>query len=144
MTTCKSPLIHLHAPCQRVQKSLPISVEQFIRARTRVTRRLASDSSITRCRRKADIRPSVHLLNPLTSPGRRFEWTRKVLGFVNHLAVAEFHDADRKGRLCLIRDHVFGDPEIAFSLNPFDIETGWLVRMMSPQCLQVRPSAYAF
>ena len=71
-------------------------------------------------RRSAALRGS---LDPLASPGWRFEGVGEVLCLVHDLTVAELHDAYGVCRSPLVGDGVFGDPEITFSDNSPDVET---------------------
>lgn len=52
------------------------------------------------------------MLNPLAPPGGGLEGIREVLGLVDDLTVAEFHDAHGICRSPLVGDGVFGDPGI--------------------------------
>lgn len=76
-------------------------------------------------------------VNPLGAPGGGFEGIGEVLGFVDDLLVAEFHDADGEGRAALVDDGVFGDPEIAFSQHSPDLEARGFARVMAAQRLEV-------
>ncbi len=51
--------------------------------------------------------------------------------------VAELHNAHRVCWSPLVGDCVFGDPEITFSENSFDVETRRLAWTMTPQGLQI-------
>src|ERR1700690_4060716 len=76
-------------------------------------------------------------LNPLAPPRRRFEGIREVLCLVHDLAVAELHNAHCVRWPPLVGDGVFRDPEVTFSDNSLDVETGRLAWMMTPQSLQI-------
>jgi hypothetical protein len=58
---------------------------------------------------------------------------------VDHLAVAELHNAHRVCCSLLVRDGVFRDAQIPVSENPLDLEAGRLAGMMTPQGLQIAP-----
>ena len=51
-----------------------------------------------------------HRFDPTRSPGTCFKWIAEILRFPHNLAVLEFHDADRKGRLPVVQDYIFGNP----------------------------------
>ena len=82
--------------------------------------RVDSRAGLHPARRSAALRGS---LDPLASPGRRFEGVGEVLCLVHDLTVAELHDAYGVRRSPLVGDGVFGDPEITFSDNSPDVET---------------------
>lgn len=87
----------------------------------------------------------MHLLHPLFSPGWCFEGVREILGLVYDLAVVvELHNTHGEGRLTLVGDDVFGDPEVGASDDASDLEAGWFARMMGSQGLEVVPAQYPF
>ena len=61
---------------------------------------------------KANIGLGVHPFDPLCTPGARLERIPKILCFPYNLVAAEFHNADGVGRLTVIRQDIFGNPEI--------------------------------
>jgi hypothetical protein len=83
-------------------------------------------------------------LYPLGPPGRCFEGIGEILGFVHDLAVAELHNAHCVGRLAVVGDGVFGDPEIAVSEDSLDSKARRLAGMMASQGLQVSSSEDSF
>ena len=85
----------------------------------------------------ASLRASGNLLNPSAPPIGRLEGIGKILRLMNHLAVAKLHDAYGVSRSPFIGDRVFGNPEIAFSLNSLDVEPRRFIRMMAPEGLQI-------
>jgi hypothetical protein len=77
------------------------------------------------------------LLNPLRPPGPRLEGISEILGFVDHLAVAELHNTHRVCESPLARDCVFRDPE-----DPRFREAGRLAGMMDCKYLHIdKPAA---
>src|SRR5271170_1814577 len=54
----------------------------------------------------------VHPFDPLSAECRSHERIRKVLCFARNLVALELHDAHGVGRLAVIRQDVFRDPEI--------------------------------
>ena len=61
--------------------------------------------------------------NPLAPPVRSLEGVREILCLVDDLTVAKFHNAHREISSVQVGDYVFGDPEIAFSVDSPDVET---------------------
>src|ERR1700733_6575148 len=80
---------------------------------------------------------SRHPRNPLAPPGGRLEGIREILCLVHDLTVAELHNAHCVRRPPLVGDCVFRDPKITVSENSFDVKTGRLAWMMTPQSLQI-------
>ena len=76
-------------------------------------------------------------MDPLPSPGRRFEGVGEILGFMNHFVIAELHDAYRVRGLSFVEDGVLGDPEVAIADNSLNFEAGWFSGMMAAQRLEV-------
>src|ERR1700693_3186022 len=65
-------------------------------------------------RGRAAVAPiSSHSLNPLRARRSGLERVAKVLGLAGHLAIQELHDAHRIGRLAVIGEDEFRDPEVA-------------------------------
>jgi hypothetical protein len=85
----------------------------------------------------ASMRQSPDPLNPLTAPCWRLEGIREILCLVHHLTVAELHNAYCVRWPPLVGDCVFRDPEVTFSENSLDVETGRLAGMMTAQSLQI-------
>src|SRR5215469_12495689 len=56
---------------------------------------------------------SAHPLNQMRPRGAWLEWVAEVLGLVDHHAISELHDADGIGRLAVVGEDEFGDPEVA-------------------------------
>src|SRR3954447_7095539 len=56
---------------------------------------------------------SSHPLNQVRARRSGLEGVAKVLGLAGHLAIQELHDAHRIGRLAVIREDEFRDPEVA-------------------------------
>src|SRR5271154_2704454 len=54
----------------------------------------------------------VHPFDPLSAECGSYEWIRKVLCLPRNLVAPEFHDAHGVGRLVIISQDEFGDPEI--------------------------------
>src|SRR4051795_7336090 len=70
------------------------------------------------------------------------ESIRKVLRFVGHQSVAEFHDAHRVGWHAIIAEHEFGDPEIAATDHAPD-RKALPVRLRGAGPLDVTPASDA-
>jgi hypothetical protein len=85
----------------------------------------------------ASMRRSRVPLNPLATPGWRFERIGEILRLVHDFTVAEFHNTYCVRRPPLVGDCVFRDPEIAVSENSLDVETGRLAWVMTSQSLQI-------
>src|ERR1700734_1210349 len=66
------------------------------------------------------LRLCVHPFDPLSAPRGSHEWIRKVLCFPRHLVVSELHDAHGVGRLAVVCQGEFGDPEIAAANDSSD------------------------
>src|SRR6202167_33766 len=62
----------------------------------------------------------VHPFDPLSAPCGSHEWIRKVLGFPRNFVAAELHDAYGVGRLAVICQDKFGDPEITAANDSSD------------------------
>ncbi len=108
--------------------------------------RLNQDGNLTAWRQWSAIRQATFLilsaasrdlLNPLPAPGGGREGIPEILCFVDDLAVAELHNTHCVRRSALVRDDVLRDPKISVSENPFDVEAGRLVGMMTPHGLQI-------
>ena len=65
---------------------------------------------------------SSHLLGPIGARRPGFKRVTEILGLAGHLAIPEFHDADRVGRLTVVRQDEFGDPKIAAANDTADFE----------------------
>src|SRR5580700_7521340 len=65
-------------------------------------------------------RSCVHAFDPLSAGCGSREWIRKVLCFPRNLVATELHDAHCVGRLAVIRQDEFGDPEIAAANDSLD------------------------
>src|SRR6185437_3586388 len=85
----------------------------------------------------ASLKMSRNLLNPSAPPIGRLEGIGKILRLMNHLAVAKLHDAYGVSRSPFIGDRVFGNPKIAFSLNPLHVKPRQFIWMMAPESLQI-------
>jgi len=62
----------------------------------------------------------IHRFAPLNPRCGSREWIRKVLGFVRNLVTQELHDAHGVGRLAVISQDEFGDPQIAPAKDSLD------------------------
>jgi hypothetical protein len=62
----------------------------------------------------------VHPFDPLSARCGSHEWIGKVLCFPRNLIARELHDADGVGRLAVIGQDEFGDPEITAANNSSD------------------------
>jgi hypothetical protein len=60
---------------------------------------------------------------PLRAPGRCIEPVGKVLNLVSDLSVAKFHDADGGDGASIVKDDVFGDPEVSAAERTLHLKT---------------------
>jgi hypothetical protein len=60
---------------------------------------------------------------------------------VRHFSVPELHDTDGKETFAAVVNHVFANPELAFSYDPPDGKLGWLIGVVAPQRLQISATA---
>ena len=82
------------------------------------------------------LRLGVHPLDPLRAPCGIHEWIRKVLGFSRNLVVPELHDAHGVGRLAVIGQDEFGNPEITAANDSSDSKP-FVARLASALVLYV-------
>ena len=82
----------------------------------------------------------IHSFDPLSAKCGSWKWIRKVLCFPRDLDAGEFHDAHGVGRLGVIRQDEFGDPQIAAANDSPDREP-LFVRLTGALVLNVAATA---
>src|ERR1700686_4006914 len=85
-------------------------------------------------------RLGVHPFDPLSARCGSHEWIRKVLCFPRNLVVPELHDAHGVGRLAVIGQDAFGDPQIPAAKDSSDRKP-LFVRLTSALALYVAATA---
>src|SRR5262249_57444478 len=85
---------------------------------------------------------SPHPLDPLSARRSRLERIAEVLGLASDLPVLQLHDAHRVGRLPIVSEDEFGDPEIAVAQNASHREA-LPARLCGARHLYVAPAADA-
>src|ERR1700733_4667510 len=90
----------------------------------------------------ANSRPRLcgHAFHPLSARCGSHEWIRKVLRFPRNLVAPELHDAHGIGRLAVIAQDEFGDPEITAAKDSSDGKP-LLARLSGALVLYVAPTA---
>src|ERR1700676_567691 len=82
----------------------------------------------------------VDPFDPLSAPCGSHEWIRKVLCLPGNLFVPELHDAHGVGRLAVIGQDEFGDPQITAANDSSDSKR-FLARLTSALVLYVASTA---
>src|ERR1700693_5782306 len=86
------------------------------------------------------LRVCIHPFDPLSARCGSREWIRKVLCFPRNLVAPELHDAHGVGRLAVICQDEFGDPEITAANDSSDSKP-LFVRLTSALALYVASTA---